>query len=101
MEGGRPVELAATTTEYVHIDVTPPSGVSLAAAPVKIAIVAHGGNPAPGDWHTATWDNNTARLKVGPEGGALTLAVGGYWVWISFTVGGETPVRRSGRIRVY
>ena len=95
------MELAATSTEYVHIDVTPPAGVSLADTPVKIAIVAHSGNPASADWHTATWDSNTALLKVGPEGGALTLPAGSYWAWITFTAGGETPVRRSGRIRVY
>lgn len=95
------MELAATSTEYIHIPVTPPTGVSLASNPVQIAIVAHSSNPATGEWRAATWDDDTARILVGPAGGALTLAPGTYWTWITWTAGQEVPVYRAGRIRIY
>lgn len=95
------MELAATSTEYVHVPVIPPEGVSLDATPVKVAIVGHSANPADSEWRSATWQGNTARILVGPSGGAVSLTAGSYWAWITWTAGSETPVYRAGRIRVY
>lgn len=95
------MEIAASSTEYVHIPVTATldgSPVTLTDPP-KIAIIAASSNPATGDWRTGTWAGTNARLLVGPAGGTQ-LAPGSYWAWVKFTAGTETPVYRAGRIKV-
>ncbi|TGB13867.1 hypothetical protein [Streptomyces sp. MZ04] len=98
------MHLAATSTAYVKVQVTPPTGVDITSAPVKLAILpaSNRGNPAAGDWKTAAWvDGSTARLLVGPDGGALTLAHGDYRVWITFDPpGGENIVELSGHLGI-
>ncbi|WP_032917990.1 hypothetical protein [Streptomyces rimosus] len=96
------VTRAETSTEYVHVGVTMKiAGAPItASAPPKMAFLAGGGNPATSDWYTGEWAGSTARLLVGPVGGALTLTPGTYWVWLTWTAGAETPVWRSGQIKV-
>lgn len=96
-------KFARTTTEFLHVTVTATvSGASIAVTPApQIAILAHDGNPVETDWYTAEWVGGTARLMVGPEGGAVTLEPGSYHVWIKFTAGIEVPVRESGIIHIY
>lgn len=97
------MDIAATSTEYVHVPVTATDGgdpVTLADPP-KIALLAGSANPGTADWHTGEWDDGNARLLVGPDGGAVELQPGSYWLWVSWTAGDETPVYRTERIRVY
>jgi len=97
------VELAETSTEFVHANVTATAQgdpVTLSDPP-EVAFVTGSGNPGPADWHAAEWDDSAARIMVGPEGGELTLTPGSYWMWIKWTAGTETPVHRAGRIRIY
>ncbi|KAB1146815.1 hypothetical protein F7R91_14655 [Streptomyces luteolifulvus] len=98
------MELPATSTEYVHADVTPPAGIDITGTPPKLAIlpVSNRNNPATGDWKTGAWTNGTtARILVGPDGGALTLARGDYRVWVSFDPpGSENIVRMSGYLGI-
>ena len=98
------MELPATSTEYVHADVTAPAGVDITGTPPKLAIlpVSTRSNPAAGDWKTGDWTNGTtARLLVGPDGGALTLTAGDYKVWVSVDPpGSENIVRLSGYLGV-
>lgn len=96
------MDLAATSTEFVKVSVTASadgSPVTLTDPP-KMAFLAGNSDPASGDWHPAEWHSGYARIMVGPDGGALTLTPGTYWVWATWTAGAETPVERSGRIRV-
>lgn len=92
--------IPASSTEYVHIPVTPPPGVDLTGTLPKIAIlpVANRSNPGVADWHVGEWATATeARLLVGPDGGALTLGIGDYRVWVSVDPpGSESIVRLSG-----
>ncbi|WP_306317227.1 MULTISPECIES: hypothetical protein [unclassified Streptomyces] len=93
--------IPATSTEYLHIPVTAPAGVDVTGSPVRIAAVAHGDNPAPGDWQTAEWAGSTARILIGPDSGALTLTRGTYRVWISVDPpGAENLVRLAGTLHI-
>jgi hypothetical protein len=63
-------------------------------------------DPVSGDWKTGSWDvtrigTYVAQCKVGP-GGAATLAVGEYYVWlrITDTTAGETPIEPIGKLIV-
>jgi len=98
------MQLPATTTEFVHADVTPPAGVDITATPPKLAIlpVSTRGNPVTGDWKTGEWTNGTtARLLIGPDGGALSLTPGDYRVYVSFDPpGSENIVRESGYLGI-
>jgi len=98
------MELAATTTEYVRIPVTPPVGVDITGLPPKLAFLptSNRDNPAVGDWKTGAWASGPeARLLVGPGGGAVTLAQGDYRVYVSFDPpGSETIVRMAGYLGI-
>lgn len=92
--------IPATSTEYLHIPVTPPPGVDLTGAPVRIAVVAHRANPDDDEWHTAEWADDDARILIGP-GTDIVLTAGGYRVWISVDPpGAENIVRQSGVLSV-
>lgn len=103
MGGGRTVDLAATSTEYVKITVVPPAGVDLTGTVVKLAIlpVTNRDNPAVGDWKTAEWSPApTARLLIGP-GTSTVLTKGDYRVWITFDpIGSENVVVFSGHLSI-
>lgn len=98
------MQLPATTTEFVHADVTPPAGVDITGTPPQLAIlpVSTRSNPATGDWETGEWTNGTtARILVGPDGGALALTPGDYRVYVSFDPpGSENIVRLSGYLGI-
>ena len=92
--------IPATSTEYLHVPVTAPTGVDLTSAPVRIAVVAHRTDPADNEWHTAEWAGADARILVGP-GSDLELAAGDYRVWINVDPpGSEDIVRRAGILSV-
>lgn len=89
-----------SSTEYLHVPVTAPAGTDLTGAPVRIAAVAHGDNPAPTDWRAAEWAGSTARILVGPDS-ALPLARGTYRVWVGVDPpGAENIVRLAGTLTV-
>lgn len=93
--------IPASSTEYLHVPVTvTPAGTSLTGVPVKVAVVAHRTNPAADEWRTASWNDGTARVLIGP-GSDLTLTPGDYRVWITIDPpGAENIVRRSGILTV-
>lgn len=97
--------IAATSTEFVRVTVTPVDSVDVTGTAPRIAILpaSNRDNPAPGDWKNADWitGTTTARLIVGPEPGLVQLARGSYSVWINFDPpGSENVVARSGRLTV-
>jgi hypothetical protein len=98
------MELPATTTEYVRIPVTPPAGVDITGTPPRLAFlpVSNRSNPTVSDWQTGAWAAGPeARLLIGPDGGALTLAAGDYRVYVSFDPpGSENIVRLSGYLSI-
>lgn len=99
------MEIAATSTEYLHVGIS----ISIAGNPIasaqppSLAILAASrtDNPTVEDWLTGEWAGQQARILVGPNGGATTLTPGRYKVWVQFTAGAESPVIRSGLITVY
>ncbi|GGU62745.1 hypothetical protein [Streptomyces lavendofoliae] len=95
------MDVAATSSEYLHITVTATlAGDPLTlTTPPQIAIIPGSTNPAEDDWHTGTWADGHARIRLGP--GGITLTPGTYWTWIRFAAGSEQPVHRAGRIRIY
>jgi len=98
------VELPATTTEFIHVTVTPPIGVDVTGTPPKLAFlpVSNRDNPTVSDWKTGAWTAGPeARLLVGPDSGAVTLARGDYRVYVSFDPpGSENIVRMSGYLGI-
>lgn len=96
--------IPATTTEFIHVAVTPPAGVDITGTPPKLAFLPVGNrsNPAVADWHTGTWGSGPeALLLVGPDGGAITLTPGDYRVYVSFDPpGSENIVRLSGYLGI-
>lgn len=92
--------IAATSTEFVHISITVPSGVDTGSTPVRVAVVAHRNNPDDDEWHTAAWVGTEVRILVGP-GTDIELAAGDYRVWVNIDPpGGEDIVRKSGVLSV-
>jgi hypothetical protein len=96
------VDLAATSTEYVKVPVaaTVDGDPVTLTTPPRMAFLTGTGNPASADWKAAAWHSGAARILVGPDGGALTLTPGTYWVWATWDAGTEAPVYRSGRLHV-
>jgi hypothetical protein len=91
---------AASDTRYLRIPVTPPAGVDLSTAPVKIAVVSHRTNPTAAEWHPAVWDSGNARILIGP-GGAVAPTRGDWRVWITFDPpGAENIVELAGYLSV-
>lgn len=93
--------IPASSTEYLHVPVTAtPAGVSLDGVPVQVAVVAHRANPDQGEWRTASWDDGSARLLIGP-GTDTVLTAGDYRVWIHIDPpGAEDVVRHAGILSV-
>lgn len=99
------MEIAATSTEYMRVTaVSKAAGSTVTpAAPPKFAFLPSSStdNPVTEDWLTGEWAAPHARILIGPGGGAVTLAPGEYMVWLTWAVGSETPVHRSGSLTVY
>lgn len=93
--------IPASSTEYLHVPVTAaPVGTSLDGVPVKLAVVAHRANPATSEWRTASWNDGSARLLIGP-GTDTVLTAGDYRVWIHIDPpGAEAVVRQAGILSV-
>lgn len=96
--------IPADSTEYVHVPVTPPTGIDITGTPPKLAIlpITNRNNPQTSDWHEGDWTNGTtARLLIGPDGGATTLTPGDYRVYVSIDPPGpENIVRMAGGLSI-
>lgn len=92
--------IPATSTEYLHIPVTVPTGIDTGSTPVRAAVVSHRANPDDDEWHTAAWVGTEVRILIGP-GTDIELAAGDYRVWVSIDPpGSENVVRKSGVLSV-
>lgn len=103
-------QISTASTEYVQVSVSAKeSGVAIdpTADAVSMAFLATTAAPASGDWHTASWDTDTAtepdtylaQCLVGPGAVVLTAAV--YEVWVKVVHSPETVVRPAGRMREF
>lgn len=100
------------STEYTRIAVAATaSGVDVdpTADVVQMAFVPQGTVPVAGDWKTGSWESDIsttptthlARVLVGPgAGGVVTLTPGLFDCWIKVADSVETPVIKSGPVRV-
>lgn len=98
--------LPVLSREYVRVPVTAEGQdvASLKTSVVEFAFEAEKvEKPADTDWVAGSWDSDdteaVARILVGP-GGAVTLAVGSYWVWVRVTGSIERPVRQAGQLKI-
>lgn len=98
------MDLAAASTEYVHVAVTANSTIDGSPVdltdPPRFAFLPGIANPADGDWQTGEWADGTARILIGPHGDTA-LDPDTYWCWLTWSAGDETPVYRPGRIRIF
>lgn len=92
-----PLVMASTTREYIHI---PVSGSPDLDTPPELAFATTPDEPADDAWHEAEWAEGSARLLIGPTGGAVQLANGQYRIWLRFTAGAERPVRNAGLLYI-
>lgn len=105
--------ISSVSLEYVLVPVGVKVGgvaVDPTADVVEMAFLADGMTPGPSDWKSASWEvtvgsggaANTyaAKCLVGPNGGTITLAPGGYSVWVHLVDNPEQPTRLVGPLRV-
>lgn len=106
-----PHRQAASSVQYVLVPVRfTASGVVTdpTSAVVTMAFIADGATPVSGDFKTASWETDPttnpdtyyARCLVG-TGGAITLAVGVYRIWVKVTDSPEAPVLKAGLLEVF
>jgi hypothetical protein len=88
-----PLVLPSTTREFVHV---PVPGSPTLTTPPEMAFTVTPDEPEDDAWHEATWVDGSARLLIGPDGGAVQLANGRYRIWVRFTAEAERPVRNTG-----
>jgi hypothetical protein len=97
------VVIPASSTEYLSVPVTAqPAGVDLTGTPPRFAFLpeTRRGNPTAADWLTGEWDDDTARILVGPDATA-TLTRGTWHVWIEIDPpNDELVIRRAGELRI-
>ena len=71
---------------------------------IQMAFPRKGALPVDADWLSASWINEGSpyicQVKVGPTGGAISLAAGLYDIWCSITTASENPVFRTGVLRI-
>jgi hypothetical protein len=98
------------SVEYVKVPVSAEesgAAVDITADVVEMAFPLQDVAPVSGDWETAAWETDAtttpdtylARCLVGP-GGAATLVVGTYDVYVRVTDTPEVVVRRAGNLKI-
>lgn len=92
------MRISALSEEYVYVPLRLSSGV-LNPDAVEIALPAVGIEPSV--WYPATMVGDSARILVGPPGGATVLTAGEYTVWVRVTEPPETPIKHAGRLVVF
>jgi hypothetical protein len=103
--------VSSQSTEYVLVGVTAVVGGTLidpTGDTVQMAFVAPNISPGSGDWKAAGWEVNTVsqphtysvKCLIGP-GGTITLSPGTYDAWVKITDNPESPIQKSGQLRVY
>jgi hypothetical protein len=103
--------ISSLSLQYVHcavastsagVDVDPTGDV------VALAFVPQGSTPSPSDFKTGSWVQDTttvptthfARALVGPVGGVITLSPGLVDIYVRVSDNPETPVLKSGPMRI-
>ena len=96
-----PRTVSTLSRDWVRLTLTAPTAVNPTPAAAALAIIPIGTEPAPGDWHTATWDPDghpiytdqwPLQVLTGP-GTLLSLPAGTYGVWfrVDTTILGGPP----------
>lgn len=81
--------------EYLHVPITTPAGVTLAADAVEVAVLVKGTRPIEADWQPAPFANGEATLLLGPA-----LEPGQYRVWVRITDAPEAPLLQAGLLTI-
>ena len=93
------LKIPTTSVEYVMAEITSPSIIDT-QWPVALAVIpVSQKRPAVGDWHNAEWQDQAARLLIGP-GTSLTLDCGEYAVWVRVDAAPESAVRKAGSLEI-
>lgn len=98
------------STEYVRAKiVVEKAGVVVdpTSDAVYMAFPLNGVSPT--TWYIGAWETSTdslnrtsyyAKVLIGPAGGAVTLAIGRYGVWVKISDSPETPIIDAGRLTI-
>lgn len=96
--------IPASSLEYVNVTISvSPAGVVLTGTAPKFAFLpdTNRGNPVTADWLTGEWDDDTARILVGPTSGETSLTRGDWHVWVRIDPpNDELVVRKAGTLTV-
>jgi hypothetical protein len=92
------MNILSTSTSYLYIPVTGPDGVDLTVFPVSVALrlEALGGEPATGDYVTATWSSGAAKVLIT----AGAQPDGEYLAYVRIVASPEDIRLLSGRVRI-
>jgi hypothetical protein len=95
------VYVLASSSEFISIPVSGPTGVNLANATVSIALVSvlTGGEPATADYKSAQWLNGEAARQFTPNAGT-EYAPGEYTAFVRVVNAPEDVRLASGRVRI-
>jgi hypothetical protein len=106
--------ISALSTQYVQVPVTNTEGINPISDVVQFAFIGpYATTTQAADypptvstvWTNGSWLSGattpTAQILVGPSGGAITLGVGSYQVWLKVEDSPETPILWSGPALVY
>lgn len=104
--------ISVASTEYVKVQIEPPSGVSPSSDPVAFCFAALPELPSTPSWKTGSWQTITntagdadyfARCLIGPSSNPLVqLDVGRYYVFVKVTDNPAIPVKLAGgQLEIY
>lgn len=97
------LRISHLSTEYVYVPVyfkDADGAQDPTAGTVSMAFVTDGRDPTSGDWSAANWDTDADSTVFWVAGLADTLDPGVYGVWVKIELGGETVIKRAGRLTV-
>lgn len=104
--------ISAGSTEYVKVQIEPPSGVNPSSDPVAFCFATTPELPETPTWDTGSWETITnpagdadyfARCLIGPSSSPLVqLTAGRYYVFVKVTDDPAIPVKLAdGQLEVY
>lgn len=103
------VEIAATSTEFLSVNVTATIGGATfnpTSDVVQFAFVAGPTEPTnAGPWYTGSWVSTnqpyTAQILIGPANGGLVLPAGQYMIWVKVVATPQVPVFQAGTLIIF
>jgi hypothetical protein len=91
-----------SSTQYIYVPVTAPGNTDVTAFAVSIALILEsvGGEPATGDYRSATWTSTDGLPEATLLIAAADYPAGEYLAFVRVVAGAEDVRMFSGRVRI-